>query len=117
MEGEPEDYSGGRDLDALSSFVTKKSGVKSSIVKNVPAVTVLTAATFENDVLNSKKSALVEFFAPWCGHCKNLAPTYEKVAKTFVNDKNVSGQRTKPLTVESEVCCSDYSVQGSLSRL
>jgi len=110
VEGEPEDYSGGRDLDALSSFVTKKSGVKSSIVKNVPAVTVLTAATFENDVLNSKKSALVEFFAPWCGHCKNLAPTYEKVAKTFVNDKNVV-IGSVDATVEKGLA-ENYSISG-----
>jgi protein disulfide-isomerase A6 len=72
VDGEPEDYSGGRDLDALASFVTKKSGVKSSIVKVVPAVTVLTDETFSTEVLNSGKSALVEFYAPWCGHCKNL---------------------------------------------
>jgi protein disulfide-isomerase A6 len=48
------------------------SGGKSDVIE-------LTDDNFDKLVLNSDKPVLVEFFAPWCGHCKNLKPHYEKV--------------------------------------
>lgn len=46
-------------------------------------VVVLTDKNFNQEVVKSNDVWLVEFFAPWCGHCKNLKPEYEKVAKAL----------------------------------
>ena len=43
----------------------------------------LIPSNFDQVVLKSGKPALIEFFAPWCGHCKNLAPVYEELAQSF----------------------------------
>ncbi|KAG0048981.1 Protein disulfide-isomerase-like 2-2, partial [Linnemannia elongata] len=67
-----EEYNGGRDLESLTEFVTKKTGLKGMVKKVVSAVEVVTDRDFEEKVLKSGKNVLVEFYAPWCGHCKNL---------------------------------------------
>lgn len=42
---------------------------------------ILTAANFEEEVLRSDKPVLVDFWATWCGPCRMLAPTIEKIAE------------------------------------
>jgi len=44
-------------------------------------VKVAVAKNFDELVTNSNKDALVEFYAPWCGHCKKLTPIYDELGK------------------------------------
>ena len=44
------------------------------------AVTPVTSANFEKEVLNSDKRVLVDFYADWCGPCKILSPRVAEIA-------------------------------------
>ncbi|KAK6923477.1 hypothetical protein RJ641_011781, partial [Dillenia turbinata] len=56
---------------------------------NDKPVKVVVADSLQDMVFNSGKNVLLEFYAPWCGHCKALAPTLEEVAISFQNDPDV----------------------------
>lgn len=46
-------------------------------------ITVVTDASFEEEVLNSEQPALVDYWAEWCGPCKMLTPILEEAAKEY----------------------------------
>lgn len=54
---------------------------------NVGPVKVAVAKNFNDLVVNNDQDTLIEFYAPWCGHCKKLAPIYEELAEKLSNEK------------------------------
>ncbi|KAK7540787.1 uncharacterized protein J3D65DRAFT_616472 [Phyllosticta citribraziliensis] len=65
---------------------------------------------YEKLIAKSNHTSIVEFYAPWCGHCRNLKPAYEKAAKNLaglaqVAAINCDDEENKPL-------CGSMGVQG-----
>lgn len=44
-------------------------------------VTTVVGTTFEEIIMNPKRDVFVEFYAPWCGHCKELAPIWSDLGR------------------------------------
>lgn len=103
----PLDYSGGRDADSIVTYALKQQekavkdrmgggssggssgkksggssggGQESKGTGSDKDVYVLEESNFNDLVIGSKDIWLVEFYAPWCGHCKKLEPEWNEAA-------------------------------------
>lgn len=68
----------------------------------------VTDAAFEKTVLQSQIPAIVDFWAPWCGPCRMVAPTLDKLAKEHAGKLLVA----KVNTDENPEWAQKYGVQG-----
>ncbi len=71
-------------------------------------ITTLTKANFDAEALQSEKTVLIDFWAPWCGPCRMLSPTIDeiaaerddvKVCKINVDDEPELAQRFSVMSI------------------
>ncbi|KAM6900800.1 protein disulfide-isomerase A4 [Xenentodon cancila] len=111
---EPDDF----DSEVLRDFVTAfKKGKLRPIIKSQPVpksnngpVKVVVGKTFDEIVMDTKKDVLIEFYAPWCGHCKKLEPDYLALGKKYKEEKNLV--IAKMDTTANDVPNDSYKVEG-----
>lgn len=90
-------YEGDITVDGLSKFVSDFEGgalsrnFKSQDIPltNDEPVKVLVGKNFNEIVMESDADVMVEFYAPWCGHCKTLAPKYDAMAAKLKSNSNI----------------------------
>ena len=68
----------------------------------------VTDASFQSDVLDSKKPVLVDFWAEWCGPCKQIAPALEQISEELGSNVTIAKLNIE----ESPTTPSRYGVRG-----
>jgi thioredoxin 1 len=64
--------------------------------------------SFQNDVINSPKPVVVDFWAPWCGPCRAVAPVIEELSKEYGGKAGFA----KVNVDESPILASQYGVMS-----
>lgn len=96
-------------LDAVKAKVNSAfGGSGSSGGSGKDEVIELTDSNFDKLVLQSDDVWLVEFYAPWCGHCKNLAPEWAKAAKELKGKVKLGALDATAHQAKAQ----EYGVQG-----
>ncbi|ETN67986.1 disulfide-isomerase tigA [Anopheles darlingi] len=132
-------YRGGRDLDQFNAFLTaqlartasrddeevRAAGADSGDVHSIgmdgeneeeiptPPIPLsplieLTEDTFAKHISTGKH--FVKFYAPWCGHCTKLAPTWEELAVSLEHERDI--RVSKIDCTRFRPICTDFEVKG-----
>lgn len=70
-------------LATLAASLAALPFAQAGLYSKSSPVIQLNGKSYDRLIAQSNHTSIVEFYAPWCGHCKNLQPAYEKAAKNL----------------------------------
>lgn len=108
----PVDYEGPREVDNFIKFIGQNTDSYVYIPKVQSNVIQVSDLDFDKTLLESGKNVFVVFTAEWCGHCKNLHPTWEKLADLFSDDEEVIIAEVSTSESPAEELKERYSITG-----
>merc|ERR1719427_86991 len=109
-------YSAGRKTEDLIAFMkdpkpAAPKPVEKSWADENEDVVHLTEDTFR-DFVKGETHVLVMFYAPWCGHCKNMKPAYAEAAKIVNHDDKIDGKLVAVDCDANKALAKRYEVGG-----
>lgn len=105
--------------DAITAFVNEyKTGklqphLNSEEVSpedTIGDVTIVKGKSFKQIVLDGPQDVLIEFYAPWCGHCKQLAPTWDALGKAVKEHKD------KVIIAKMDATANEVNIPGMVVK-
>lgn len=112
-----EKYSGSRTIEGFKAFIEEKTASERKEPEKAEEATVeeisvlqLTGNSFNHGI--EKGVTIVKFFAPWCGHCKRMAPTWDDLAGKFAGNNQAKVAKVDCTLEENKDLCNEQSVDG-----
>ncbi|KAI8645535.1 thioredoxin-like protein [Parasitella parasitica] len=102
--GEWKQYIGDFSADTVDKFIRESRIKRNEHGKNVE----LTTSAQLKTIIGSKEPWFVKFYAPWCTHCKHLAPIWESLAKKLQGKVNVAEVNCE----DNKALCQEYKIAG-----
>ena len=84
----PVDFKGDRTKEGLTEWTNKQIGTR-VIIKGPPTNVKRVVPETLDTLIQEKPYVFLKLYAPWCGHCKALAPVYSQLADLFAEEENV----------------------------
>ncbi|TIC66285.1 thioredoxin-like protein [Wallemia mellicola] len=102
------DYKDRRDFDNIINFINQQVGIKPMVEES--NVIELDGGNYQS--LTDGKTTLIEFYVPWCKHCKAVEPIYTELSKIFKYEDNCQIAKLNVDNKDNKEIVDQFNVSG-----